>query len=148
MNAPLPTHVPRNRDADRAEAERLVGELYKQVTLVNEAAATTHDTLALAELDRLSDDLRFAADLLYAYQAGLAVSTPDPATGLMLVKRIAVVTERPPVDVIVLIWMADKFGGQLPWLGHIDERGGWWYVDSGVARGVTHWALRPGVAAL
>lgn len=125
MNAPLPTHVPRNRDADRAEAERLVGEL-----------------------NRLSADLRFAADLLFAYQAGLAVSTPDPATGLMLVERIAVVTERPPVDEIVLIWMSDKIGGQLPWLGHMDERGGWWYVDSGAARGVTHWAYRPGATPL
>lgn len=148
MNAPLPTHVPRNRDADRAEAERLVGELYKQVTLVNETADVTTETIALAELNRLSADLRFAADLLFAYQAGLAVSTPDPATGLMLVERIAVVAERPPVDEIVLIWMADKLGGQLPWLGHMDERGGWWYVDSGAARGVTHWAYRPGATPL
>ena len=147
MNAPLPTHVPRNRDADRKEAERLVGELYKQVTLVNETADVTTDPVALAELNRLSTDLRFAADLLFAYQAGLAVSTPDPATGLLLVERIAVVAEQPPAFEVVLIWMADKFGGQYPWLGHMDDGGNWWYVDSGIAQGVTHWAYRPGVKA-
>ena len=147
MNAPLPTHVPRNRDADRAEAERLVGELYKQVTLVNETADVTTDPLALAELNRLSINLRFAADLLFAYQAGLAVSTPHPATGLMLVERIAVVAEPPPAYEVVLIWMADRLGSQLPWLGHMDDRGDWWYVDSGFAKGVTHWAYRPGVKA-
>lgn len=148
MNAPLPTHVPRNRDADRAEAERLVGELYKQVTLVNETADVTTDPVALAELNRLSTDLRFAADLLFAYQAGLAVSTPDPATGLMLVERIAVVAEQPPAFEVVLIWMADTvIGARYPWLGHMDDGGNWWYVDSGIAQGVTHWAYRPGVKA-
>lgn len=147
MNAPFPTHVPRDRDADRKEAERLVGELYKQVTLVNETADVTTDPVALAELNRLSTDLRFAADLLFAYQAGLAVSTPHPATGLLLIERIAVVAKQPPAFEVVLIWMADKCGGWLPWLGHMDDGGNWWYVDRGFAKGVTHWAYRPGVKA-
>lgn len=121
MNAPHPIPPRRDRQADRAEAERLVGELYKQVSLVNEAAERETSTVALAELVRLSTDLRFAADLLYAYQAGLAVAEPDPVTGCYLVERIAVAID-------------------LPKTGH-------WVMAWEPALGVTHWAHRPGVEA-
>lgn len=140
MNAPHPTPLRRDRNADRAEAERLVGELYKQVTLVNEAAEHETSTLALAELVRLSTYLRFAADLLYAYQAGLAVAEPDPVTGCYLVERIAVATALPEAGHCVLVWTD---GDDSPWLGQFDGLQ-WWYVDSEPALGVTHWAHRPG----
>lgn len=142
MNAPHPTPLRRDRNADRAEAERLVGELYKQVTLVNDAAERETSTLALAELVRLSTDLRFAADLLYAYQAGLAVAEPDPVTGCYLVERIAVATDLPKSGRWVMVW---KDGDpDSPWLGQFDGLQ-WWYVDSEPALGITHWAHRPGV---
>lgn len=145
MNAPQTIPPRRNMNADRAEAERLVGELYKQVTLVNETAETTTSPIALAELDALSTNLRFAADLLFAYQAGLALSTPDPVTGCFLVERIAVADGNPDTTEIVLIWTQPESGmGDGPWLGYWDELG-WWYVDTTLATHVTHWARRPGV---
>ena len=145
MNAPHSIPLRRDRHADRAEAERLVGELYKQVSLVNEAAERETSTVALAELTRLSIDLRFAADLLYAYQAGLAVAEPDPVTGCYLVERIAVATDLPEVFEWVLVW-SDCDPHSPAWLGLFDGLQ-WWYVDSEPALGVTHWALRPGVEA-
>ena len=143
MNAPHPTHVPRNRDADRAEAERVVAVLYEQIGEINKIVAGEEDAATIAELVHLRDDLRIAGDMLCAFANGLALATPDPVTGCLLVERFALADRPAPVGEILLIWMADKLGGQLPWLGHMDERGGWWYVDSGMARGVTHWAYRP-----
>lgn len=142
MNAPHPIPPRRDRQADRAEAERLVGELYKQVSLVNEAAERETSTVALAELVRLSTDLRFAADLLYAYKAGLAVAEPDPVTGCYLVERIAVAIDLPKTGHWVMVWTDGDIDS--PWLGWFDGLQ-WWYVDSEPALGVTHWAHRPGV---
>lgn len=142
MNAPHPIPLRRDRNADRAEAERLVGELYKQVSLVNEAAERETSTVALAELTRLSTDLRFAADLLYAYQAGLAVVDPAPVTGCYLVERIDVCHALPGESETVLMWSAAA--PSEPWLGWWDGTG-WWYVDTQPAVDITHWAHRPGV---
>jgi hypothetical protein len=142
MNAPHPFPPLRDRQADRAEAERLVGELYKQVTLVNDAAERETSTIALAELVRLSTDLRFAADLLYAYQAGLAVADPDPVTGCYLVERIAVTTALPDEGSWVMVWTDGE--GESPWLAQFDGLS-WWFMDSEPALSVTHWAHRPGV---
>lgn len=145
MNAPQTIPPRRNMNADRAEAERLVGELYKQVTLVNETAETTTSPIALAELDALSTNLRFAADLLFAYQAGLALSTPDPVTGCFLVERIAVADGNPDTTETVLIWTQPESGlDDGPWLGYWDELG-WWFIDATIATHVSHWARRPGV---
>lgn len=119
MNAPHPTPLRRDRNADRAEAERLVSELYKQVSLVNEAS-----------------------DLLYAYQAGLAVADPDPVTGCYLVERIDVCHALPGESETVLMWSATA--PSEPWLGWWDGTG-WWYVDTQPAVDITHWAHRPGV---
>lgn len=146
MNAPTPSlDLPRDRAGVAAEARRLVGELYKQVALVKETAETSTDPVTVAELFALSTNLRFAAQLLFSYQAGLAVVEPDPLTGCFLVERIAVTTSLPPVNETVLIW-SDDAGDRELWMGHFDGLS-WWYVDSEPARHVTHWALRPGVGA-
>lgn len=137
--------MPRNRDADRAEAERLIAALRVQVASINDVVRDEEDEQSQGEMVRIATDLAFAADLLGAYAAGLALSTPDPITQAFLVERIAVIDDVPPVDEIVLIWQAEIIGGAaLPWLGHRDERGTWWFIDSGVARSVVYWAFRPG----
>lgn len=138
---------PRNRDADRAEAERLIAMLREQVASIDEAIRDEDDEPIFNEMARISTELTFAADLLGAYAAGLALATPDPITQAFLVeRRLAIDEDLPPVDEIVLIWLgqADRLGSDLPWLGHRDERGQWWFVDSGIARGVIYWAYRPG----
>lgn len=141
MNAPTPSlELPRDRAGVAAEARRLVGELYKQVALVKETAETTNDPVTVAELFALSTNLRFAAQLLFSYQAGLAVVEPDPVTGCFLVERVAVATDLPKTGSCVLVWTD---GDDSPWLGQFDGLQ-WWYVDSEPARGVTHWAYRPG----
>lgn len=142
MNAPHPTPPRRDRNADRAEAERLVGELYKQVTFVNEAAERETSTIAMAELRRLSTYLRFAADLLYAYQAGLAVVEPDPVTGCYLVERVNALEHQPGEGETVLMW--SSAAPAEPWLGWWDGMV-WWYVDTSPAHDITHCARRPGV---
>jgi len=143
MNAPL--RAPR-RD-EQAEARRLVDALYVQMDsldrmLEEEAAGPVHTAVM-----RIRDDLRDAAALLDGYQAGVALATPHPVTRCHLIERHAVDELRPPVDEIVLIWVADNLDHGRPWLGHIDERGDWWYVDSCRAMNVTAWALRPTVQA-
>lgn len=139
-----PSYVPRDRDADRAQAERLVGELYKQVTLVNESMELELDPIILAQMTRMRDDLRFSADLLFAYQAGLAVTVPDPATGCFLVERIAVTDGLPDSSETVLLWVAPESGLEDgPYMGYWDQ--GWWMLDSSIATHVTSWARRPGV---
>lgn len=66
-------------------------------------------------------------------------------TQACLVERFALADQPAPVDEVLLIWMSDELDCRLPWLGHLDERGQWWFVDSGMARNVTHWAYRPEV---
>ena len=145
MNAPMMPLNRRDRDADRPEAERVVAVLYEQIGEINKLLAGEEDAATIAELERLRDDLRIAGDLLYAYANGLALATPDPVTQACLVERFALADRPAPVDEVLLIWMSDELDCRLPWLGHLDERGQWWFVDSGMARNVTHWAYRPEV---
>lgn len=145
MNAPMMPLIRRDRDADRHEAERVVAVLYEQIGEINKIVAGEEDAATIAELERLRDDLRIAGDLLCAYAAGLALATPDPVTQACLVERFALADQPAPVDEVLLIWMSDELDCRLPWLGHLDERGQWWFVDSGMARNVTHWAYRPEV---
>ena len=145
MNAPMMPLNRRDRDADRPEAERVVAVLYEQIGEINKLAAGEEDAATIAELERLRDDLHIAGDLLCAYAAGLALATPDPVTQACLIERFALAHQPAPVDEVLLIWMSDELDCRLPWLGHLDERGQWWFVDSGMARNVTHWAYRPEV---
>lgn len=137
--------IRRDRDADRPEAERVVAVLYDQIGEINKIVAGEEDAATIAELERLRDDLRIAGDMLCAFANGLALATPNPVTGCFLVERFALADRPAPVDEVLLIWMADKLDCQQPWLGHQDEYGQWWYVDSARARKVTHWAYRPEV---
>ncbi|MBS0367605.1 MAG: hypothetical protein JSS57_00225 [Proteobacteria bacterium] len=141
MNAPLPKFQLRDPDADRDEAERLIGMLYEQVTWIDEAAQCERDPAVIAQMHTIGSDLRFAADLLGAYAAGLALSTPDPLTGAYLVQRIAVTDELPDSDETVFLWSSDG-EDRRPWLGWYDGVG-WWFIDSSPAVHVTHWAHRP-----
>ena len=145
MNTPMMPLIRRDRDADRPEAERVVAVLYEQIGEINKLVAGEEDAATIAELERLRDDLRIAGDLLCAYAAGLALATPDPVTQACLIERFALANQPAPVGEVLLIWMGDELDCHLPWLGHLDERGQWWFVDSGVARNVTHWAYRPEV---
>lgn len=145
MNAPTMPLTRRDRDADRPEAERIVAVLYEQIGLINDSFGPDDDPEIRAAMERLRDDLRIAGDLLYAYANGLALATPDPVTQACLVERFALADRPAPVDEVLLIWMADELDCHLPWLGHQDEYGQWWYVDSARARNVTHWAYRPEV---
>lgn len=143
MNTPMMPLIRRDRDADRPEAERVVAVLYEQIGEINKIVAGEEDAATIAELERLRDDLRIAGDLLCAYAAGLALATPDPVTQACLIERFALANQPAPVGEVLLIWMSDELDCRLPWLGHLDERGQWWFVDSGMARNVTHWAYRP-----
>ncbi len=145
MNALNTPVIRRDRDADRPEAERVVAVLYAQIGEINILLAGEEDAATIAELVHLRDDLRIAGDMLCAFANGLALATPDPVTGCFLVERFALADRPAPVDEVLLIWMADELDGHLPWLGHQDEYGQWWYVDSARARKVTHWAYRPEV---
>lgn len=145
MNTPMMPLIRRDRDADRPEAERVVAVLYEQIGEINKLVAGEEDAATIAELERLRDDLRIAGDLLCAYAAGLALATPDPVTQACLIERFALAHQPAPVGEVLLIWMSDELDCHLPWLGHLDERGQWWFVDSGMARNVTHWAYRPEV---
>lgn len=145
MNAPMMPLIRRDRDADRPEAERVVAVLYEQIGEINKIVAGEEDAATIAELERLRDDLRIAGDLLCAYAAGLALATHDPVTQACLIERFALANQPAPVGEVLLIWMSDELDCRLPWLGHLDERGQWWFVDSGMARNVTHWAYRPEV---
>ncbi len=145
MNTPMMPLIRRDRDADRPEAERVVAVLYEQIGEINKIVAGEEDAATIAELERLRDDLRIAGDLLCAYAAGLALATPDPVTQACLIERFALANQPAPVGEVLLIWMSDELPPTLPWLGHLDERGQWWFVDSGMARNVTHWAYRPEV---
>lgn len=140
MNAPH-----RNRDADRAEAGRLMSVLSGMSVDVTGTANSTEHAPTAAELRRMAIDLSFAADLLGAYAAGLALSTPDEVTGDFLVERFSVEEGNPDTTETVLIWTEPESGlDDGPWLGYCDELG-WWFVDSTIATHVTHWARRPGV---
>ncbi len=133
--------MPRNRDADHAEAERLIAMLRMQVASIHEVSANEDDPRTLAEMVQIATDLAFAADLLGAYAAGLALATPDPITGAYLLERISPDEAMPDTDETVLVW-SDESSDQ-PWLGWFDGLN-WWYVDSMPITRVDGWAYRPG----
>ena len=54
--------MPRNRDADRAEAERLIAALRVQVASINEVVRDEEDEQAAGEIVQIATDLAFAAD--------------------------------------------------------------------------------------
>lgn len=131
----------------RAEARRLVAALEQQVDGLAHMIALEPNDVAIAELIRLHDDLSDAAALLDSYQAGIALATPHPTTDSYLIRRHRTDEMSPPAREVVLIWVNDGIDRGRPWLGHIDEDGHWWLVDSGMAGMVTHWAERPRSAA-
>lgn len=133
--------MPRNRDADRVEADRLIAMLRVQVASINEVAESEDDPQALGEMVHLATDLAFAADLLGAYAAGLALANPDPITGAHLVERISPNEGLPDVEETVLVWSDES--SEQPWLGWFDGLA-WWYVDSAPIRRIDSWAYRPG----
>ena len=120
------------RNTLSAEVRRLVESLH----------AMAGDAAAVA----IRNDLGNAAALLDSYHAGIQIPTSHPATGCLIVQRYAVADEPAPVDEVVLIWLAEDADSGLPWLGHIDADGRWWFVDASIARNVTHWAHRPRAA--
>lgn len=124
--------------SERAEARRLVDFL--------QTLAAALKGWKGAGMKDVRSDINAAAALLDSYQAGIAIATPHPLTGILLVERIAVEDGLPPEEEIVLIWLAEDADDRRPWLGHIDADRRWWFVDASVARGVTHWAHRPRAA--
>lgn len=133
--------MPRNRDADRAEAERLIAMLRVQVASINQVIEEGGFEIDLEALPPIATDLAVAADLLGAYAAGLALATPDPITGAHLLERISPDEAMPDTDETVLVW-SDESSDQ-PWLGWFDGLN-WWYVDSAPVKRVDGWAYRPG----
>lgn len=144
MNAPA-QKVARDRDADRAKATELVtqlGAISRQI-----APSTTDRHLTdqqLSDLRETAAQIGFAADLLGAYAAGLALATPDPITNAYLVERYTPAEAMPDIEATVLVWTDDDDDG--PWLGFYDGIT-WWYVDAMPIRRVKAWAHRPGVAS-
>lgn len=142
MNAPAP-HIRRNRDADRAKATELVTQLGAIARQIAPGTDDSHMTTEqLAGLRETAAQIGFAADLLGAYAAGLALATPDPITSAYLVERYTPAEAMPEIEETVLVWTDEDDD---PWLGWFDGLT-WWFVDAMPISRVKAWARRPGVA--
>lgn len=128
-------------EAARAEANRLIAALHAEA---GDIERTLHETFSepdMLVLAQRSADLTFAGMLLEAFVSGLALSTPNPATGAYLVERFTASERLPDNTETVLVWSDSE--DHLPWLGWYDGTS-WWYVDSTPIQNVTGWAYRPG----
>ncbi len=140
MSATL-TPLLQDPDAARAEANRLIAALHAEAAGIERTLQETFSEPDMLVLAQRSADLTFASVLLEAFVSGIALSTPNPATGAYLVERINPSERLPDNTETVLVWSDSE--DNLPWLGWYDGTT-WWYVDSTPIQRVDGWAYRPG----
>lgn len=140
MSATL-TPLLQDPEAARAEANRLIAALHAEAAGLEHTLHETFSEPDMLALAQRSADLTFAGVLLEAFASGIALSTPNPATGAYLVERINPSERLPDNTETVLVWSDSE--DNLPWLGWYDgtiRR----HVDAMPVENVTGWALRPG----